>query len=123
METTPMPRYGFNFLWMYSWEPGRDPKPADERALDFLVAGVFDFVRVPTDYRFWIDDFQYLQPKESTLAYFDQYLAACRARGLHMSLNIHRGPGYCINNNELERDNLWVDRVAQDGFVYQWETF
>jgi len=118
-----MTHYGFNFLWMYSWGPGRQPSPPDERALDFLAAEGFNFVRVPTDYRFWVRDFDYLHPDEAVFARFDNYLAACGARGQHMSLNIHRGPGYCINANHLERDNLWTDAVAQDGFVFQWETF
>jgi hypothetical protein len=42
---------------------------------------------------------------------------------MQMSLNLHRAPGYCINRNDLERHNLWLDRVAQDAFVFQWETF
>ncbi|CAA9375498.1 MAG: GH5_36 / GH5_37 / GH5_38 / GH5 / GH5_39 / G H5_25 / GH5_22, partial [uncultured Chloroflexia bacterium] len=53
----------------------------------------------------------------------DGYLDACRMRGLQMSLNLHRAPGYCINRNDLERDNLWVDAIAQDAFVFLWETF
>ncbi len=118
-----MTLYGFNFLWMYSWGPGRTPEPADERALDFLQATGFNFVRVPTDYRFWTRGFDYAHPDEAALAPLDRYLEACRARGLHMSLNMHRAPGYCINGNDLERDNLWLDRGAQDGFVSQWEMF
>ena len=117
-----MPFYGFNFLWMYVSD-GETPRPPDERALDFLVQTGFNFVRVPTNYRSWIKDFDYLHPDEAVFAHLDQYLDACRARGLHLSLNLHRAPGYCINNNDLERDNLWLDPVAQDGFVFQWETF
>src|SRR4051812_10918054 len=118
-----MPQYGFNFLWMYVGEYGMQPREPDERALDFLAATGFTFVRIPTTYRLWTRGFDYTRPDEAVLAYLDRYLAASRARGLHMSLNIHRGPGYCINRNDLERDNLWLDKVAQDGFVYQWETF
>ena len=118
-----MPHYGFNFLWTYIWNPDRKPLPPDEQALDFLAEHGFNFARIPTDYRFWIRDFDYLHPDESVFEYFDRYLAACRGRGIHMSLNIHRGPGYCINDNALERDNLWTDQTAQDGFVFQWETF
>ncbi len=118
-----MPKYGFNFLWAYTWTAGRRPEAPDERALDWIAELGFNFVRIPTDYRFWIADFEYLHPDEQVFAAFDSYLAACRSRGLHMSLNIHRGPGYCINRNDLERDNLWLDQVAQDGFVFQWETF
>ncbi len=118
-----MTHYGFNFLWMYIWEPNRTARPPDERALDFMAHTGFNFVRVPTDYRYWIRDFDYFHPDEAGLGAFDAYLAACQARGLHMSLNLHRAPGYCINRNDLERDNLWTDAIAQDGFVFQWETF
>jgi aryl-phospho-beta-D-glucosidase BglC (GH1 family) len=118
-----MTYYGFNFLWMFSWKPEQQPAPVDEKALDFLAKYGFNFVRVPTDYRFWTKDFDYTHPNESVFDYIDQYLQACRARGIHMSLNLHRAPGYCINRNDLERHNLWLDKVAQDAFVFLWVTF
>jgi len=118
-----MPRYGFNFLWMYIWGPDRKPDEADQRALDFMADMGFDFVRIPTDYRFWTTNFDYFHPNEAVFTYFDRYLEACRARGFQMSLNLHRAPGYCINRNDLEKHNLWVDAVAQDAFVFLWETF
>lgn len=115
--------YGFNFQWMYHWEPGVVPQAADERALDCMVEWGFDFVRLPTSYWFWTTDFDYLRPDEKMLAHIDRYLAACQARELHLSLNMHRVPGYCINGNEREKHNLWLDKEAQDGFVFQWEMF
>jgi endoglucanase len=118
-----MPRYGFNFQWMFVWAPGRQPAPPDERALDFLAALGFDFARIPTDYNFWTRDFDYFHPDEAIFEFFDRYLAACRSRGIHLSLNMHRAPGYCINRNDLERHNLWTDQLAQDAFVFLWETF
>ncbi len=42
---------------------------------------------------------------------------------MHLSLNLHRAPGYCINANDLERHNLWLDPLAQDAFVFTWEQF
>ncbi len=114
-----MRHYGFNFTWMFVWQGNQAPLP-DEKALDFLAAHGFNFVRVPTDYRYWTKDFDYLHPDEDVWKTLDQYLDACRSRGIHMCLNFHRGPGYCINRNNLERDNLWLDEVAQDGFIYQW---
>jgi endoglucanase len=118
-----MPRYGFNFLWMFIWNPGLSPQAPDERALDFMADMGFNFVRIPADYRFWTQDFDYSHPDESIFAFFDRYLEVCRARGFQMSLNLHRAPGYCINRNDLERHNLWTDEIAQDGFVFLWETF
>lgn len=118
-----MPHYGFNFQWMFSTWGGRAPEPADERALDFLVEHGFDFVRVPLDYGFWTEDFDYFNPNEGVFEVIDGYVAACRSRGLHLSLNLHRAPGYCINGNEREKHNLWLDRIAQDAFAYLWEGF
>lgn len=118
-----MIHYGFNFQWMFSWEPGSQPEPPNERALDFMADLGFNFVRIPTNYRFWTQDFDYFHPDERIFEYLDRYLDACVARHLHMSLNLHRAPGYCINRNDLERHNLWLDSVAQDAFVFLWETF
>ncbi len=118
-----MPYYGFNFLWMFSSWRGKPAQPPDERALDFLAAFGFNFVRIPTDYRFWTRDFDYFHPDESVWETIDSYLSACRARGIHMSLNFHRAPGYCINRHDLERHNLWTDALAQDAFVFLWESF
>jgi hypothetical protein len=118
-----MTYYGFNFQWMCSWNVGGQPEPADETALDFLARFGFDFVRIPLDYRFWTQGFDYFHPDESIFCYINEYLQACRSRGIHMSLNLHRAPGYCTNRNDLEKHNLWRDEIARDAFVFLWETF
>jgi len=118
-----MKRYGFNFQWMLSWAPTRQPELPDERALDFLAGMGFDFARLPADYRFWTKGFDYFHPDESAFKFLDQYLEACRSRGIHMAINLHRAPGYCINRNDLEKHNLWIHPIAQEAFVFQWETF
>jgi aryl-phospho-beta-D-glucosidase BglC (GH1 family) len=115
--------YGFNFQWMYSWSPDQRPEPTDEKALDFLAEFRFDFVRIPMDYRFWTNNFDYFHPDESVFCYIDKYLEACQSRGIHLSLNLHRAPGYCTNRNDLERHNLWLDEFAQGAFVFLWEGF
>jgi endoglucanase len=117
-----MPRYGFNFQWMFSYQ-GESPEPPDTKALDFMAAHGFDFVRIPTDYNFWTTDFNYFEPNVSVWTYLDRYLEACRTRGFQMSLNLHRAPGYCINRNDREKHNLWIDEIAQDAFVFLWESF
>ncbi|MEZ0325537.1 MAG: glycoside hydrolase family 5 protein, partial [Fimbriimonas sp.] len=118
-----MPWIGFNFQWMFSWQPGAAPQPTDYKALDFLQSHGFNFARLATDYRFWTKDFDYLHPDERVFASIDSYLAACQDRNIHFSLNMHRMPGYCINRPDIEKHNLWVDKEAQDGLVFQWETF
>jgi aryl-phospho-beta-D-glucosidase BglC (GH1 family) len=121
-EVAGVARYGFNFTWMLPRD-GATPRRADERALDFMAAHGLDFVRIPTSYRVWTDGFDYDDPDESIFELLDSYLEACQARRMHLSLNLHRAPGYCITGWELERDNLWVDEVAQDAFVAIWQRF
>jgi len=119
-------KYGFNFLWMYSFNPwNRVPLEPALDELDFAAEEGFNFVRIPTDYNFWMkeDAKDYTDVKEETLAYIDRYIEACNARGLHACFNIHRGPGYCINWPEREKHNLWRDKEAEDGFVWQWRMF
>lgn len=119
-----MPYYGFNLQWIFSRDPEHpSPEPADERALDLIGDWGFNFIRIPMDYRFWTEGFDYFHPDERVLERIDAYIEACRNRGLHVSLNLHRAPGYCINRNDLERHNLWTDREAQDAFVFLWEGF
>lgn len=116
-----MPRYGFNFQWMFSYAPGRKPQAVDLGALDFMANEGLNFARMPLDYRFWTKGQDYLHPDERVLDCLDAYLLACGARKIQLCLNLHRAPGYCINGNELERHNLWKDKEAQDGFVFLWE--
>lgn len=117
-----MPRYGFNYLWMYSLGMGKAQKP-DLPALDFQARWGLDFVRIPVDYRFWTKDFKYLEPDLAVWDELDGYLGATSSRNLHLSFNLHRAPGYCINNNQVEKHNLWLDQEAQDAFVFLWESF
>src|SRR5581483_12423699 len=39
---------------------------------------------------------------------------------LHVSLNLHRAPGYCVSTGYHEPYNLWTEQQAQDAFNYHW---
>ena len=114
-------RHGFNVQWAFIGR-GTPLPPPDERLLDFLTAEGFDFVRLPTDYRVWTTGTDYRGPDTAFLKGIEGYLGACRSRGIHLSINLHRAPGYCITGQELEVHDLWHDRVAQDGFLAIWTT-
>lgn len=124
MEQHSLPlKYGFNMLWMFSKWNDRPPMLPDERELDFIANEGFNFIRIPMDYRFWTDGFDYTHPREEVLSVIDTYIEACNIRGLHACLNIHRAPGYCINRPEIEKHNLWRNEEAQDGFCFLWKLF
>jgi len=114
--------YGFNMLYMFS-NYGEPPARADEKELEFIAKHGFNFIRIPTDYRFWTEGFDYLHPNERIFEMIDEYYETCEKYGLHFSLNLHRAPGYCINNNDLEKHNLWKDEEAFEAFVFLWEGF
>jgi len=116
-----MPHYGFNAQWLYSKRA--TPRGPDERVLDAMAAWGFNFLRLPTDYRLYCVGNDPDRPDEAVLALIDDVLAACRERGIHLSLNMHRAPGYIITGWESEPYNLWADTPAQDAFVTLWERF
>jgi aryl-phospho-beta-D-glucosidase BglC (GH1 family) len=127
-----MTHYGFNFLWMYNAGNGAsaDGVPFDPRSiyiaedeLDFVREMGCNFARIPLDYRFWSRDFRYSERDEAMLRRVDDCVRAVTSRGMHCSLNVHRAPGYCINDAETERHNLWRDAIAQDAFVSLWRHF
>ncbi len=112
-------KIGFNFLWMYSfWNENVKPSKPNLAELDFIAEEGFNFVRIPTDYRFFTD--ADVKPKGEAFELIDNYIEECIKRGLHANFNIHRAPGYCINSPEIEKFNLWRDEEAQNQFVSLW---
>lgn len=129
-----LPRWrGFNLLYLFQARMQKGPVEIPED--DFLMIRDlgFDFVRIPMDYWFWIDPAwktsgrpaaeDLLKINEAGLAPVDRVVELGRKHGLHVSLNLHRAPGYCINQAELEPRLLWRDKDAEDAFVFHWEMF
>ena len=79
-----MLHYGFNFQWMFSWQPGKHPVPPDERALDFLAEFGFNFVRIPMDYRFFARDLGAFLPDPSIWKYVYTELESRGGRKFHL---------------------------------------
>jgi endoglucanase len=133
---TVLPRWrGFNLQnFFQAFDRGeRSDCTLKEDDLRWISDWGFDFVRLPMDYWLWVDaDWQttrQLKPddvfkiKESTLEKLDGAVELCRRYGVHVNLNFHRGPGYCINNPEREPFVLWQDEQAEDAFVHHWDVF
>ncbi len=56
----------------------------------------------------------------NALEYIDGIVEMAGKYGLHVSLNMHRAPGYCVNAGFNEPFNLWKDTEALDAFCFQW---
>lgn len=121
---------GFNLLDYFSPSPPKTPERNKTTEEDFkwMADWGFDFVRLPMAYPRYLsfdrtkdiskDDVYKTDPK--ILDDIDQLIFLAHKYGLHVSLNLHRGPGYCINAGFHEPFNLWKDKDARDAFNFHW---
>ena len=125
-EQTVLPRWrGFNLVELFSRRGPEDRRSGDFREDDFrwLADWGFDFVRIPMDYRLWTSGDDLYQVDEAMLEKVDRVVRLGQQYGLHVSLNMHAAPGYCINPQPGERYDRWTDREAVDAFCFQWAMF
>lgn len=132
-RTNSLPRWrGFNFLGMFL--PPGDKRFSDMRPLpadgfcekDFaLVAELgFDFVRLPLCYWHWSSPEHPEEIRDSALKEIDRAVEWARQYRLHLSLNFHHAPGYCVNEPiRPEPFNLWLDDRAREVFCLHWSRF
>jgi endoglucanase len=109
-----LPRWrGFNLLERFSVNSAGQFRETD---LQWIAEWGFDFVRIPMDYRLWADNDQALAPLDQLIEWAGKY-------GLHVNLNFHRTPGYCVNRNTPAVANLWRDAAPQAEFCRYWALF
>ena len=125
-----LPRWkGFNLLDYFSPTPGnQNSGSTTEDDFKWMRDWGFDFVRLPMAYPRYLsfDRSRDIKIEEvyktdpQVLEKIDQLIFMAHKHGLHVSLNLHRGPGYCINAGFHEPFNLWKDNAAQDAFNFHW---
>ena len=127
-----LPRWrGFNLLDYFSSnipkEVNRSATPTEY--FKWMVDWGFDFVRIPMAYPRYIkfDQSRPITPEEtylideSKVAEIVALVEKAQQQGLHVSINLHRAPGYCVNAGFDEPFNLWKDDQALDSFMHHWE--
>lgn len=80
----------------------------------------FNFVRLPIDYRCYAVGPLSTDFREDVLREIDEAVEFGRRHGVHVCLNLHRAPGFCINPPE-EPTSLWTDAATLAAFVAHWE--
>lgn len=116
----PKPRWrGFNLLEMFRKEESR---PFREEDFATVAEWGFTFIRIPMDYRIWIRDGDWRRIDDEALKTVDAAVEFGRKYRLHVSLNFHRGPGYCVNPPKEAKD-LWTDPEAREVFALHWGVF
>jgi len=113
------PRWrGFNLLEKFV-APGA---PFVETDFQWTAEFGFNFVRLPMSYRCWTDPRDPRVLLEPVLAEIDQAIEWGSRYGIHVSINFHRAPGYCINPAE-EPNLLWIDPAKQELCAWHWQQF
>jgi endoglucanase len=114
-----LPRWrGFNLLQKFvKRKEGNPPYPENDFAL--LQEWGFDFVRLPMSYLCWTDPADWLKLREEELKHVDDAVAIGGKHGVHVNLNLHRAPGYCVNPPKEPLD-LWTDDKALDACAFHW---
>lgn len=115
--------YGFNAQWAFQRSESEFPQPANERMLDFMAENSFNFLRIPIDYRYWMEPLKpdgQMKIYHNFLNHIEKYIEKAVSRNIHVSVNLHRAPGYVITGWETEATNLWSESVAQVAFETLW---
>lgn len=119
---------GFNLLDFFSAKNRTGRTGSKEEDFKWMADWGFDFVRIPMAYPRYI---QYDVSKNITpddVLNFDEreldkvhkLVDTANKYGLHVSLNLHRAPGFCVNAGFNEPYNLWKDEEAQEAFYAHW---
>jgi endoglucanase len=125
----PLPRWrGFNLTDFNSPNPAPARGGTSDDDLKWMVDWGFDFVRLPMAYPRYVefDRSKHITPEETVkineqeVDRIEAFVRKAQDQGLHVSLNLHRAPGYCINAGFFEPFDLWKSREAQEAFYFHW---
>ncbi len=119
---------GFNVLDFFSPDPTPSKRPTTEEYFKWMQGWGFDFVRIPIAYPHYLnfDRSRNILPEEvyninpEAVDRIDAFVSLAHKYQMHVSLNLHRAPGYCINAGFYEPYNLWRDEAAQQAFYFHW---
>jgi len=125
----PLPRWrGFNLTDFNSPDPSSGRRGTTDEDLKWMVDWGFNFVRLPMAYPRYVhfDRSQHITPQEvckineQEVERIEGFVRKAQDLGLHVSLNLHRAPGYCINAGFYEPYDLWKSKEAQEAFNFHW---
>lgn len=100
-----IPRWrGFNLTELTGGQRGRRFVESDFAWMQELG---FNFARLPMSYWAWSGPKDWMVIDEQALAPVDEAIEWGRQYGVHINLNFHRIPGYCVNGREREPEQLF----------------
>ncbi len=115
-----IPRWrGFNLLEKFT---DSHNAPFRESDFEWMAEWGFDFARLPLSYRCWADVNDWLNLDEDAIEEIDQAVEFGRKHKVHVNINFHRAPGYCVNPPKEPLD-LWSNDEALEACAFHWAYF
>ncbi len=119
---------GFNLLDFFNPDPAGNDSISTEDHFKWMNDWGFNFVRFPLAYPSYLqfDHTKDITPEqvynidEQQVDKIEAIVSLAHKHHIHVSLNLHRAPGYCINAGFHEPYNLWKDDAAQQAFYFHW---
>src|SRR5437867_1861421 len=109
VRSSRLPRWrGFNLLEKFRAEKN---VPFRESDFEMMEEWGFDFARLPLSYRAWTDPNDWLALREDVLKEIDQAVELGKKHKVHVNINFHRAPRYCVNPPKEPLD-LWSAEKA-----------
>lgn len=100
-----IPRWrGFNLTELTGGRRGQAFREAD---FAWMAEWGFGFARLPMSYWAWSQPEDWMAIDEDLLVPVDQAVEWGRQYGVHINLNLHRIPGWCVNQREREPHQLF----------------
>lgn len=124
ISSVKLPRWrGFNLLEKFIARREGNP-PFREADFQIMQEWGFDFARLPMSYQCWSapDPERWLRMDEAQLKQIDAAVELGRKHHIHINLNLHRAPGYCVNPPKEPLD-LWKDSAALAAAAHHWAMF
>jgi endoglucanase len=124
---------GFNLIdlfstsvrWKEFWTLNDGVVP--ERDFELIRDLGFTFVRLPVSYLFLGKSAFGRTPDEKRMYLVDRVIEFGQKHGVHVMLNMHRAPGYCVlapsEFDFAERDNLFTDEAPFEAYIAWWRMF
>lgn len=117
--------YGFNLLELFS---GYNPKPFQEKDFEMMAEWKFNFARIPMSYWNWSkpDISEWTKIDESVFKIVDHVVEYGKRYNIHVCMNLHRIPGYCVNDREKEPVQLFSGPIedqqkALNAATFHWQ--
>ncbi len=119
---------GFNVLDFFSPNPTQSRPQTPEEYFKWMQDWGFDFVRIPMAYPAYLKFDRSKNISIEEIRNFDEQMTdkienlvhLAQKYNHHVSINLHRAPGYCINAGFVEPYNLWTNEQALSDFCFHW---